>query len=383
MKFDIKKVVTPVATRVRETVLSEVTSARTLTFLALVAAKRSVFSMTISNDISNTTYDDLLDHILNNIVFQTSPSLALNGNPKNKDKIIQPDSGLYVFKLGGFPFLANINKMMVVMGTSTRSVKQIKVTGLLVGRSALEKFIQNTYDDDIFLPYVYKDGRVIGLIEERYATQDQFVKEETYTYLDTVIDRFVNNHKYYIDNQLPYKETVMLYGPPGTGKSTLARHFASKYKLDIYIDNPAAVANQTLPLIGKPNILLLEDIDAWGSILKQEFQSEGLKYDDYSEFINYLDGVIPLKNVLVIMTTNFRERLLESVVRPGRVDHSIFMDRFTTPEIIQRLGWETNDKRTKPIKQVDPDRINVAVLKALTLAKTYDEVKAVLEPPHN
>ena len=352
----------------------------TAKLIADVVMNRATFSVDISESNNSRLFNDFIRHIQAHTLVKGSNGFKIHRSPTKSEDVISPGNGSYIFHIRGIPFYAFIEEIVTSGQHGLVSSRLIRVRGLNTSRNVLNKLIHESYPEDIFLPYVLRNNNVIGLVENRYGHQRQFVDNRLYERMDKAINRIVNDKDYYFDNDLPHKETFLLYGPPGTGKSTIVRHFASKYALNIYITNPREAVSNMAPLIDKPSIILLEDIDAYEELLDPQYHTSTTseKYD-YSEFINFLDGVVPLKNVIVFMTTNFKEKLLESVIRTGRVDTKLKMDRIGTEEIIKYAGWSNNDDRAEYIRTVDPNIINVAVLKKLTLCSNTEECVSVIE----
>ena len=369
-----------IQTKVKDNIIESLAKPATAKLIADIVMNRATFSVDISEPNNSRLFNDFIRHIQAHTLVKGSNGFKIHRSPTKSEDVISPGNGSYIFHIRGIPFYAFIEEIVTSGQHGLVSSRLIRVRGLNTSRNVLNKLIHESYPEDIFLPYVLRDNNVIGLVENRYGHQRQFVDTRLYERMDKAINRIVNDKDYYFDNDLPHKETFLLYGPPGTGKSTLVRHFASKYALNIYITNPREAVSNMAPLIDKPSIILLEDIDAYEELLDPQYHTSTTseKYD-YSEFINFLDGVVPLKNVVVIMTTNFKEKLLESVIRTGRVDVKLHMKRFTINEVIGYTGWDVEDSRTKYVMNLDPKIINIAVLKKLTLCDTLEECESLIE----
>lgn len=190
-------------------------------------------------------------------------------------------------------------------------------------------------------------------IDKRLGTNRQFVRKEVYDYVDKIFQRMINNKEWYIKEGKRFKETFMLHGDPGTGKTTLYLHMSSKYRLNVARFTPRAFveafdwileyaeSDDRIPLV-----VLIEDLDAEQELLMPEYRNKTMidaPTDgdfNYSIFINCLDGAEALHNVIVCTSTNYKDRIIPSVVRPGRVDHSIELSSFNSQEIAEEVGGE-------------------------------------------
>jgi chaperone BCS1 len=143
---------------------------------------------------------------------------------------------------------------------------------------------------------------------------------------------------WYSNRRMPYRKGYLLHGPPGTGKSSLSFAIAGISGLDIYILSLSALTEASLrslfAMLPSRCVILLEDIDAVSSNRSEdslriatgssskESKSVGGKVS-LSALLNVIDGVASQEGRILIMTTNYIERLDEALIRPGRVDKKV------------------------------------------------------------
>jgi chaperone BCS1 len=150
--------------------------------------------------------------------------------------------------------------------------------------------------------------------------------------------------------------TNRLHGPPGTGKTSLCFALAGLLHLRIYV---ASLNSKTMTEDGLASlfrnlpsrcIVLLEDIDAAGLTMKRQdviepivnsseeqqeasgkpagaSSTESTQGISFSGFLNIIDGVASSEGRVLVMTTNHIEKLDPALLRPGRVDLSIYFGR--------------------------------------------------------
>jgi transitional endoplasmic reticulum ATPase len=134
---------------------------------------------------------------------------------------------------------------------------------------------------------------------------------------------------------------ILLYGPPGCGKTLIAKAIASEIKAHFisikgselfgkYIgqseENLRKVFEEARDY--EPSIIFFDEIDA---IAQTRSAQESIRHS--SQFVNQLltlmDGVEDYGNIRIIASTNRKELLDEAVLRPGRFDRNIKIEKPT------------------------------------------------------
>ena len=242
-----------------------------------------------------------------------------------------------------------------------------------------------------------------------------FMNSSTKENLINSIDAFVNRKDWYEKNFVPYHYGILLYGPPGTGKSTLIRalitEYIEKYKNNVnsplYLKNVGdlpGVRNEAYEMSMKPRMIVIEDIDA-ASLQKREdkifddkkkgpaVEVSEISYEDdesdyirrsfgkinvsLSEVLNTIDGVSNLENVIYIFTTNHIDHLDPALIRPGRIDKMIHIDRPGRNEYDQFMFYHFG-KHIPDDMKVNTDLLIAELQNEIVCEKTYDEVLEIL-----
>ncbi len=128
----------------------------------------------------------------------------------------------------------------------------------------------------------------------------------------------------YKQHGIPYKRNYLFYGPPGTGKTSMLCALASEFNANLYMVNFTSKITDAnfMRLVSKMpsgSIMVLEDIDAL--FTERVTNDAGNRSQvSFSAILNTLDGIARKNKMVTVMTTNFKDRLDEALIRPGRID---------------------------------------------------------------
>jgi cell division protease FtsH len=179
------------------------------------------------------------------------------------------------------------------------------------------------------------------------------------------IKDFLADPKKYQDIGAKIPKGVLLYGPPGTGKTLLARAVAGEAKVPFYTISGSEFvemfvgvgASRVRDLFAQakenaPAIIFLDEIDAVG---RQRGAGLGGGNDEREQTLNQLlvemDGFEGNTQVILIAATNRPDVLDPALLRPGRFDRQIPVDR---PDLKGRTAILQVHAKNKPLaKSVD------------------------------
>jgi hypothetical protein len=229
---------------------------------------------------------------------------------------------------------------------------------------------------------------------------------------------FAGRKEEYKNAGIPFKKTIMFHGEPGSGKSALLAALAQTVGIrDISIADIGTLAgNNSFNKIvqdvteraqrtdcaiakGKemPGMLILEDIHGLDTLKKPEFQTgKGsnslMDTITLESMLNQLNGVIPLENIIVVLTTNYIDQLDSALTRPGRIDHVIELPRISPETINSHIkkivgedDWKHFDPIEIPLRGCDVGTIvNTANFCAKAMAKNakYVQTKIPAKPEY-
>ncbi|RCV09152.1 hypothetical protein SETIT_2G003800v2 [Setaria italica] len=156
------------------------------------------------------------------------------------------------------------------------------------------------------------------------------------------LDSFRGNKDYYCRIGKPWKRGYLLYGPPGTGKSTMIAAMANYLNYDIYDIELTSLSNNSelrdlVTNMTSKSIIVIEDIDCCfddfnSQRTENKSQSISSGYEKkervtMSGLLNFIDGVWSTLSGerIIVLTTNFPEKLDPALIRRGRMDMHIEM----------------------------------------------------------
>lgn len=157
------------------------------------------------------------------------------------------------------------------------------------------------------------------------------IKEE----IDRNVIFFRDNKQWYIDNNQPYKLTIVFHGEPGTGKTSLVRYISDLLNSDIYSLNLGVVSSQRFEVAmrasrqGMIRVISIEDFEHYAKTRVYKDEKEKEQEERYTRrdgtmsldvLLNTLQGVHPLEDVVTVLTTNHIEMVDPAVIRKGRTD---------------------------------------------------------------
>ena len=196
-------------------------------------------------------------------------------------------------------------------------------------------------------------------------------QDEAKESLQEVVD-FLHNPKRYTDIGAKLPKGALLVGPPGTGKTLLAKAVAGEAGVpffslagsdfvEMFVGVGASRVRDLFKEAQKmaPCIIFIDEIDAIG---KSRDSRYGGGNDEREQTLNQLlaemDGFDTSKGLLILAATNRPEVLDKALLRPGRFDRRIIVDK---PDLKGRLETlKVHSKDVKMDESVDLDALALA-----------------------
>ncbi|MBM6860105.1 ATP-dependent metallopeptidase FtsH/Yme1/Tma family protein [Clostridium saudiense] len=200
----------------------------------------------------------------------------------------------------------------------------------------------------------------IKITFDNVAGQDE-AKES----LTEIID-FLNNPKRYTQIGAKLPKGALLVGPPGTGKTLLAKAVAGEAKVpfltvsgsnfvEMFVGMGAAKVRDLFKEAEKnaPCIIFIDEIDSIGKSRDNQMQSNDEREQTLNQLLTEMDGFDTSKGIVILGATNRPEILDKALLRPGRFDRRVIVDR---PDLIGRkaiLRVHAKDVKMSPDVNLD------------------------------
>ena len=195
-------------------------------------------------------------------------------------------------------------------------------------------------------------------------------QDEAKESLQEIIDILHNPQKYTeIGAKLP--KGALLVGPPGTGKTLLAKAVAGEAGVpffsisgsdfvEMFVGVGASRVRDLFKEASKmaPCIIFIDEIDTIGKSRDNRMGGNDEREQTLNQLLAELDGFDPGKGVIVLGATNRPEVLDKALLRPGRFDRRITIDR---PNLAGRLATlQVHTRKIKLAEDVDLKKIALA-----------------------
>lgn len=200
--------------------------------------------------------------------------------------------------------------------------------------------------------------------------QDVAGQEEAKDSLRELVDFLHNPAKYAkIGAKLP--KGALLVGPPGTGKTLLAKALAGEAKVpffslsgsdfvELYVGVGASRVRDLFKQAQQkaPCIIFIDEVDAIGKSRDGHYGGNDEREQTLNQLLSEMDGFDTSKGLVVLAATNRPEVLDKALLRPGRFDRRVIVDK---PDLKGRVEiLKVHAKNVMMDDSVDLDAIALA-----------------------
>ena len=208
-------------------------------------------------------------------------------------------------------------------------------------------------------------SRATGVTFADVAGEDE-AKES----LTEIVD-FLHNPQKYVQIGAKLPKGALLVGPPGTGKTLLARAVAGEAKVPFFslsgsdfVEMFVGVGASRVRDLFKtaqqnaPCIIFIDELDAIGKTRDTRYGGNDEREQTLNQLLSEMDGFDASKGVLVMAATNRPEILDKALLRPGRFDRRVIVDK---PDLKGRIAiLKVHAKDVRMDDSVDLEAIALA-----------------------
>ena len=200
-------------------------------------------------------------------------------------------------------------------------------------------------------------------------------QDEAKESLMEVID-FLHNPDKYTEIGAKLPKGALLVGPPGTGKTLLAKAVAGEANVpffsisgsdfvEMFVGVGASRVRDLFKEASKvaPCIVFIDEIDTIGKTRDNRMGGNDEREQTLNQLLAEMDGFDPTKGIILLAATNRPEVLDQALLRPGRFDRRITIDR---PNLAGRLATlQVHTRRIRLADDVDLKRVALATAGAV------------------
>ena len=255
-----------------------------------------------------------------------------------KRKIVEDNSGIMIF----LSYVLMFGAMFFIMNSISKRMSGDGALGGM-GKSKAKVYME----------------KQTGVTFKDVAGQDE-AKES----LQEIID-FLNNPGKYTEIGAKLPKGALLVGPPGTGKTLIAKAVAGEAGVPFFALSGSDF-EETFVGVGSsrvrdlfqqaakvaPCIIFIDEIDAVGH---KRHERMGVNDQTLNSLLGEIDGFDSNKGIVVLAATNRPEILDKALLRPGRFDRRIIVDR---PNLKGRLDTlKVHTRKIKMAEDVDLEKL--------------------------
>ena len=195
-------------------------------------------------------------------------------------------------------------------------------------------------------------------------------QDEAKESLTEIID-FLHNPQKYTEIGAKLPKGALLVGPPGTGKTLLAKAVAGEANVpffsisgsdfvEMFVGVGASRVRDLFKEASKvaPCIVFIDEIDTIGKSRDNRMGGNDEREQTLNQLLAEMDGFDPTKGIILLAATNRPEVLDQALLRPGRFDRRITIDR---PNLAGRIATlEVHTRNIRLAEDVDLKKVALA-----------------------
>ena len=258
-------------------------------------------------------------------------------------------SPTYTYRTSRVDTDLDLIKRLYDSGVTTTRVRNEASSMLLSFISMIFPFVLVFLGMNFFMGRIGSNGGIMGVgrsnaklhVQKETGIRFENVagEDEAKESLKEIVD-FLNNPERFTGIGAKLPKGALLVGPPGTGKTLLAKAVAGEANVPFFslsgsdfVEMFAGVGASRVRDLFKqaqaaaPAIVFIDEIDAIGKSRDSRFGGNDEREQTLNQLLSEMDGFDSSKGLLVLGATNRPEILDPALLRPGRFDRRVIVDR--------------------------------------------------------
>ncbi len=335
--------------------------------VAIVLLISGIYNMVVDSQYTQTTFDEFMDAMRAGEIAEAEVSydrvIYMTREEAAKDPAMQQacytglPSGDKMALLQELYDLGTQTNVPIVEDNST--IMMILYYALMIGIMffLMNNLTKRMSGDGMMGGMGKSKARVYMEKQTGVTFKDVAGQEEAKESLQEIIDS-LHNPKRYTDIGAKLPKGALLVGSPGTGKTLIAKAVAGEADVpffsisgsdfvEMFVGMGASRVRDLFQQAQKvaPCIIFIDEIDAVGRSRDNRYGSNSEQEQTLNQLLNEIDGFEPSKGIVCLAAPNRPEILDKALLRPGRFDRRIIVDR---PNLQGRL--DTLKVHTRKIK---------------------------------
>ncbi len=293
----------------------------------------------------HSDYEKIIHKTNNNVIYHNEPVFTVPNGYKISHKFnnYQIDIEHYNLIIDG----KIINSHFLL---SAKTYHQLEEFMIMIEKYQVT-FFKKWYKNKAPTCHIYKNNQWMSLkINSNKTFKNIFIEKQKIQSIKKRVNTLINGDNIYEKMGLTRKIGLLFYGTAGSGKTSTIYAISHKYKKSIYdVDLNCCREKFIDQIINIPSgsIVVLNDLDTIkvtncrdnDSIGNDNAKKTKKNKITLHDLLEMLDGYTYLDNCIVIMTTNYIEKLDSALIRGGRIDHKLKFGKATNQQIHQVLKF--------------------------------------------
>ena len=354
--------------------------------IAILLAVISIFNFVDSSKYTETTYSDFLDEMekgnlaeveikTDRIIYMTKEAAAMPAGSQTACYTGLP-YGSDTLALGNALDAMGVTVTWPIVEDNSFLITILYYALMFGGIFLFTRMLSKRMTGEGMMGGMGKSRAKVYMEKQTGVTfKDVAGQDEAKESLQEIID-FLHNPQKYTEIGAKLPKGALLVGSPGTGKTLLAKAVAGEADVpffsisgsdfvEMFVGMGASRVRDLFQQAAKvaPCIIFIDEIDAVGRSRDSRYGSNTEQEQTLNQLLGEIDGFDSTKGIVCLAATNRPEILDKALLRPGRFDRRIVVDR---PNLQGRLDTlKVHTRKIKLAEDVDLQKIAQATAGAV------------------